>query len=112
MTSTGIPETELCPNCRRRPSRHRPWCSTYQTAAETPKVGDIIDDSILGLTPLVSVYLRQEAIEDGTLVDCTQDFFDELNRDAGLTFDVAFTRAVFERYVEVPEKFKTTQDIK
>jgi len=80
--------------------------------AEFPQAGDIVDDPVFGPTELISVYLRQQAIEEGVLVDCTDDPFDELNRNAGLKFDVALTRAVFERYVEVPEQFKTWQDIK
>jgi hypothetical protein len=66
----------------------------------------------LGPTELISVYSRQQAIADGVLVDCTDEPFDELNRNAGLLFDVALTRAVFERYVEVPERFQASQDIK
>jgi hypothetical protein len=71
-----------------------------------------VDDPVLGPTQLISLYSRQEAIEDGTLVDCTQDPFDDLNRNAGVKFDVAMTRAAFERYVEVPEWSAGTQDIK
>ena len=112
MTDTAIPGSGLCPNCRRPSARHRPWCGDVQTMAELPQAGDIVDDPVFGPTELISVYLRQQAIEEGVLVDCTDDPFDELNRNAGLRFDVALTRAVFERYVEVPEQFKTWQDIK
>jgi hypothetical protein len=51
-------------------------------------------------------------MQDGVLIDCTDDPFDELNRNAGLVFDVAMTSAVFQRYVEVPERFQGSQDIK
>lgn len=107
----GIPEAELCPNCQRPPTKHRPWCGDVQTS-EPPRTGDIIDHPLIGDAELVSIYLREEAIDDGILVDCTQDPFDELNRNAGVKFDVALTRAAFERYVEVPEPFKVSQDIK
>lgn len=60
----------------------------------------------------LATYTRQEAIADGVLVDCTEDFFDDLNRNAGVIFDVAMTRAVFERYIEVPEAFASSQDMK
>lgn len=104
-------EAELCPNCRRPINKHRPWCQDVQTI-EPPRAGDIIDHPLLGQTELLSVYSRAEAIEDGILVDCTQDPFDDLNRNAGVKFDVALTRAAFERYVEVPEQFTGLQDIK
>ncbi len=107
----GIPEAELCPNCGRPPTKHRPWCGDVQTT-EPPKTGDIVDHPLMGGVELLSIYLREEAIDDGILVDCTQDPFDELNRNAGVKFDVALTRSAFERYVEVPEQFKGSQDIK
>ncbi len=104
-------EAELCPNCGRPPIKHRPWCKDVQTTAPA-QAGEIVDHPLLGPTELISVYSRAEAIEDGVLVDCTQDPFDDLNRNAGVKFDVALTRAAFERYVEVPEPFKRSQDIK
>ncbi|SRR5579884_1528938 len=104
MNSTNPTNVELCPNCRRDPHKHRPWCSTYVANAESPKIGDIVNHSLLGPTELVSVYLRSEAIADGQLIDCTQDPFDDLSRDAGLIVDVAVTRAVFERYIQTPDK--------
>lgn len=111
MPTTTIPQQEVCPNCRRTVDQHRPWCSEFVTRAEPPKEGDIVDHPVLGPTPLISVYLRQDAIQDGVLVDCTQGEFDELNRNAGVIFDIAMTRAVFERYVEVPESAQGLQDI-
>lgn len=83
----------------------------FKITGEPPKVGDVVEYPGIGPMPLVSVYLRADAISDGELIDCTQDPFDDLNRNAGLLFDVAITRAVFERYVEVPEDFKGQQDI-
>ena len=108
-----IPSTaeQVCPNCRRLSTKHRPWCETYKTVPE-PMEGDIVDHPLIGPTELLSVYLREQAIEDGVLVDCTQDLFDDLNRDAGVIFDVAMTHIVFERYVAVPKEFAGSQDIK
>jgi hypothetical protein len=112
MTNPAAPHDALCPNCRKHPSHHRPWCATYQTATEPPKVGDLVVDPVLGPTPLLSVYTRSEAIEDGELVDCTVEPFETLNRNASLIFDVAVTRVVFERYIQVPPAFETSQDLK
>jgi uncharacterized protein DUF6573 len=72
----------------------------------------VVDHPLLGETEILSVYLRQQAFADGVLVDCTQQPFDSLNRQAGIIFDVAMTRAVFERYVEVPRAHEGSQDIK
>src|SRR5437764_990874 len=110
--TAATPEEPICPNCRRPIARHRPWCATYQTTAEPANEGDIVDHPVFGPTEVISLYLREQAIADGVLVDCTQDPFDELNRNAGLMFDVAMTRTVFERYVEVLAKFQGSQDIK
>lgn len=100
-----------CVNCRKPTTRHRPWCDKVQTTP-APQQGDVITHPELGPTDLISVYTREQAIEDVVLIDCTEDLFDELNRNAGLVFDVALTAAVFQRYVEVPERFEGTQDIK
>jgi hypothetical protein len=101
---------QRCPNCRKPLTKHRPWCEKVKTI-EPSKQGDIINHPVFGPTELVSVYSREQAIEDGVLIDCTEDPFDELNRRAGLIFDVAMTSAVFHRYVEVPEQFQGSQDI-
>jgi hypothetical protein len=47
---------------------------------------------------VISVYTRTQAIEDGELVDVS-----ETAREAGIKFPVAMTRAVWVKYVEVPE---------
>jgi hypothetical protein len=47
---------------------------------------------------LIHSYSRKEAIEDGFLVDVSY-----IAREAGLRYPVALTRAVWDRYVEVPE---------
>lgn len=104
--------TEICSNYRRPINKHRPWCVTYKVESEALKTGGVIDHPILGPTELISAYTRQEAIADGVLIDCTEDFFDELNRNAGVIFDVAMTRAVFERYIDVREAFPGSQDMK
>jgi hypothetical protein len=72
----------------------------------------MVEHPLLGRVRLLSVYSRQQAIEDGTLVDCTQDVFDELNRQAGLKFDVAMTAPAFDRYVAMSDQLKRTQDLR
>jgi hypothetical protein len=111
MTTSSPDGQQLCANCRRPVTKHRPWCQDVQTT-EPPQAGDIVDHPLLGRTALISVYSRREAIEDGTLVDCMQDPFDDLNRNAGVVYDVAMTNAAFHRYVEVSEQFRGSQDIK
>ncbi len=99
-----------CPNCLKSISNHRPWCNDVQTSLP-PKEGDIVEHPFLGSVPILSVYSRQQAIEDGVLVDCTQDTFDELNRQAGLKFDVAMTAEAFDRYVAISDELRGPQDI-
>ena len=92
----------MCDNCLRSVSNHRPWCAEVNTTPP-PKEGDIVDHPLFGPTPIISVYSRQMAIGDGTLVDCTEGDFDQINREAGLKADVALTAAAFDRYVDTPE---------
>jgi hypothetical protein len=47
---------------------------------------------------VISSYSRAQAIDDGVLVDVST-----VAVEAGLKFPVALTRAVWDRYVEVPE---------
>jgi len=54
-----------------------------------------MDDNIFGEP--ISVYTRQQAIEDGTLVDCT-----EMAREAGLKFPTAITSAVWGIIADIP----------
>jgi len=54
----------------------------------------------------ISVYTRQQAIEDGVLVDMSQGWYGELAREAGIRHPVAVTRAVFERYVALTDAAK------
>jgi hypothetical protein len=44
---------------------------------------------------IISVYSRMQAIDDGTLVDCTQPPFDELNRQVGIKVHIAMTAEAF-----------------
>ncbi len=48
--------------------------------------------------PVISSYSRAQAIEDGVLVDVS-----ETASEAGITFPVAVTSAVWAKYVEVPD---------
>lgn len=47
---------------------------------------------------VISVYSRQDAIEDGVLIDVS-----EMAREAGFRIPVALTASVRGQYVEVPE---------
>jgi len=47
---------------------------------------------------IIYAYTRAQAIEDGELVDVS-----ETAREAGIKFPVAVTRAVWVKYVEIPE---------
>jgi len=50
---------------------------------------------------VISAYSREQAFEDGVLVDVT-----ETAREAGWKFPVALTQAVWNEYVKVPLKVK------
>lgn len=51
------------------------------------------------MTEIIHTYSRAQALADGVLVDVS-----ETARDAGIRYPVALTRAVWERYVVVPER--------
>jgi Family of unknown function (DUF6573) len=55
--------------------------------------------------PVIFRYTREQAIEDGVLVDVS-----EMAREAGFRFPVALTQAVYAECVEVPEGV-TGQDV-
>ena len=55
--------------------------------------------------PVVSVYTRAEAIEDGILVDVS-----DTAREAGFKIPVAVTRTVWDRLVALPEGYRGFQD--
>jgi hypothetical protein len=54
----------------------------------------------------ISCYTRAQAIDDGVLVDVSKTA-----SEAGFKWSVAITRAVYDRYVEVPEELSGQQDI-
>jgi hypothetical protein len=54
---------------------------------------------------IVSTYTRAQAIEDGMLVDVS-----ETAREAGIKYPVALTRAVFERCVALPKRYRGLED--
>ena len=47
---------------------------------------------------VIYAYTRAQALEDGVLVDVS-----EMAKEAGIKYPVALTRAVWAKYVEVPE---------
>ena len=55
--------------------------------------------------PVLSVYTRAQAIEDGILVDVS-----ETAREAGFKIPVAVTRSVWDRLVALPEGYRGFQD--
>ena len=50
--------------------------------------------------PVISVYTRAQAIEDGILVDVS-----ETAREAGFRIPVAITRSVWDRIIALPEGY-------
>ena len=55
--------------------------------------------------PVISVYTRAQAIEDGILVDVS-----DTAREAGFSIPVAVTRTVWDRLVALPESYTGFQD--
>ncbi len=55
--------------------------------------------------PVISVYTRAQAIEDGILVDVS-----DTAREAGFRIPVAITRTVWNRLVALPEGYLGFQD--
>ena len=55
--------------------------------------------------PVISVYTRAQAIEDGILVDVS-----ETAREAGFNIPVAITRTVWDRIIALPEGYQGFQD--
>jgi len=62
----------------------------------------VLKDEVFG--DYISVYTRQQAIEDGILIDVSS-----VAKEAGIKFPLALTRAVWMKYVEVPPNV-TCQD--
>ena len=55
--------------------------------------------------PVISVYTRAQAIDDGILVDVS-----ETAREAGFRIPVAVTRTVWNRLIALPEGYRGFQD--
>jgi hypothetical protein len=66
----------------------------------------IINSTIIKKMKIIFSYTTKEAVADGTLVKIDQQYLDE----AGIRTPVYLTRAVYQRYVEVPEELKGEQD--
>jgi hypothetical protein len=52
---------------------------------------------------IISMYTRAQAIEDGILVDMTQEPFGALAREAGLKWPIAMTMTAFVDFVAVSD---------
>jgi hypothetical protein len=64
-------------------------------------------------TEIISSYSRAEAIEDGVLVDMTQEPFGSLAREAGIVWPIAMTATAFGEFVEFSNASgHSCQDIK
>jgi len=60
-------------------------------------------DDIFQDADIIDTYSRKEAIEDGTLVDMTQEPFGQIAREAGIKWPVAMTAAAFDGFVDVSD---------
>jgi len=64
-------------------------------------------------TEIICSYSRAAAIEDGVLVDMTQEPFGSLARDVGIVWPIAMTAAAFAEFVEVSDTAgHSCQDVK
>ena len=63
----------------------------------------VVSESPFG--KLISSYTREQALADGVLVDVSA-----VAHEAGIRYPVSLTRAVWDRYVEVPECVAGFQD--
>ena len=70
----------ICSSCGGTNGRHQPACSG----------GESVE--------VISVYTRQQAIEDGILVDCEQAPMGEMRRQL-MKWPLAMTATAFHRYV-------------
>lgn len=59
---------------------------------------DSTQDDFWADAEIISAYTRNQALEDGFLVDCS-----EVAKEAGFSIPAAMTRAVWGAYVEVPD---------
>ncbi|HUZ96281.1 MAG TPA: DUF6573 family protein [Edaphobacter sp.] len=70
-------------------------------------------DSIFATAELISSYTRSQAIEDGVLIDMTQEPFGRLSREAGIRWPIAMTAAAFQAFVAVSDaRGHACQDIR
>jgi hypothetical protein len=61
---------------------------------------------------IISMYTRAQAIDDGILVDMTQEPFGALAKEAGLKWPIAMTATAYQNFVAVSEtKGHASQDI-
>jgi len=75
-----------------------------KTATAWPEKGSMLvlgESSLFG--NVIHAYSRAQAIEDGFMVDLSQS---SAAKECGFTFPIAMTRAVWDKYVEVPPKVK------
>ena len=72
---------------------------------DTGKEADMTNPATELFGEVISSYSRAQAIEDGVLVDVT-----ETAREAGIKYPVALTRAVFERCVALPKRYRGLED--
>ncbi len=70
----------ICASCRGMNGKHRPGC--------------IGDDTV----EVISIYGRQQAMEDGILVDCEQAHMGEMRRQL-MKWPLAMTATAFHRYI-------------
>jgi hypothetical protein len=56
---------------------------------------------------VIDTYSTKQAVDDGFLVRVDQ----QISKEAGIKFPVYLTRAVWDKYVELPEGFEQEQDL-
>lgn len=56
---------------------------------------------------VIDTYSTKQAVKDGFLVRVDQ----QISKEAGIKFPVYLTRAVWDKYVEIPEGFEQVQDL-
>jgi len=56
---------------------------------------------------VIDTYSTKQAVEDGFLVLVDQ----KISKEAGIKYPVYLTRAVWDKYVELPEGFESMQDV-
>ena len=56
---------------------------------------------------VIDTYSTKQAVEDGYLVRVDQ----KISKEAGIKYPIYLTRAVWDKYVELPEGFENVQDL-